>query len=59
MGPLEALLGDPEVTRIFIPKPQVVLVERRGKTERVEGLSLDQAEVLAAIRDLAARAGPA
>jgi len=33
MGPLEALLGDPEVTRIFIPKPQVVLVERRGKTE--------------------------
>jgi type IV secretory pathway ATPase VirB11/archaellum biosynthesis ATPase len=48
MGPLEALLGDPEVTRIFIPKPQVVLVERRGRTE-----------VLAAIRDLAARAGPA
>lgn len=28
MGPLEALLADPEVTGIFIPKPQGVGLKR-------------------------------
>jgi pilus assembly protein CpaF len=57
LGPLDPLLLDDSVTEILINRPDDVQVERRGQLEPVEGLFLDESEVLALAKRLAARAG--
>lgn len=59
LGPLDHLLLDDTVTEILINRPDDVQVERSGRLERVDTLFLDEAEVLALAKRLAARAGRA
>jgi pilus assembly protein CpaF len=44
LGPLEAVLADPEVTEVMVNGPGPVWVERRGGLERLE-VQLDRAEL--------------
>lgn len=57
LGPLDNLLLDDTVTEIMVNRPQEVMVERLGRIEAVSSLFVDEAEVLALARRLAARAG--
>lgn len=57
LGPLDPLLLDDTVTEILINRPDDVQVERAGRLEPVEALFLDETEVLALAKRLAARAG--
>lgn len=44
LGPLEALLADPEVTEIIVENHRSVLVEKNGRTVPVAGLSFPSEE---------------
>lgn len=41
LGPIEALLRDPDVTEVMVNGPDDVYVERRGRIERVDGRLFD------------------
>lgn len=51
LGPIQALLDDPEVTDVLVNGPGPVWVERRGCTERTDTL-VDRRQILVAVERL-------
>jgi pilus assembly protein CpaF len=49
LGPLEALLGDPEVTEIMVVEPETIYVERNGRIELTGAHFTDNEAVRAVI----------
>lgn len=57
LGPLEELLGDPEVEEVMVNGPQRVYVERRGRIEPTEVRFADESELRNAIERILAPLG--
>jgi len=57
LGPLEPLLGDPEVDEVMVNGPGEVWVERRGLLERAGATFADEAELRHAIERILAPLG--
>ncbi len=57
LGPLEALLADPEVTEIMVNGPEQVYLERAGKLQLSDRTFMDEESVLAVIERIVAPIG--
>jgi pilus assembly protein CpaF len=57
LGPLEDLLGDPEVEEVMVNGPERVYVERRGKLERTTVRFADETELRNSIERILAPLG--
>ncbi|MCA9537492.1 MAG: CpaF family protein [Myxococcales bacterium] len=57
LGPLEALLADPEITDILVNGPDTIYVERAGRLEAVDARFADDAHLINTISRIVGRVG--
>jgi pilus assembly protein CpaF len=57
LGPLERLMGDPEVSDVLVNGPEEVYVERRGQLELSDVVFADERHVMRIIQRVVARVG--
>ncbi len=57
LGPLEAILADPEVSDILVNGPDTIYIEKRGRLERVEARFRDKAHLINTISRIVGKVG--
>jgi len=57
LRPIQHLILDPEISEIMINGPEHVFIERAGRVEGIQGLTLSPKSVEVAVRNIARRLG--
>jgi pilus assembly protein CpaF len=57
LRPIQPLILDPEISEIMVNGPQHVFIERAGRVEGIEGLTLSPKSLEVAVRNIARRLG--